>query len=404
MDRLPLVVLQRLSRLHIELLKDKEYEEYDNLDRLIFDAIVKNGKGFNEKPEELGRYTKSKEKLDIDSYAGLKPLKFKTDAAKINNLRKTTRGKCSIKSAVIGSDLSQGFENFKKLDNQSLYLSVDLLQVLKEYGANPEFNEIGKQKSIITLRRNLLILMLLPLTHKECKFNLKCSGNLVFLESDSDYYDLLEKMKNTSLSKLNSTLALLQYSGFRFEDVITEDNDSKDDLAFYTLMKHTVNSTSVIFTAEIDASLNSNSTSPADYVELKTHATLHSKRQIPTLYIKKLISAWCQMKLIDCKTLIVGFRKPDYKLAAIKKYKTNEITNLINENPLILDKSYSLNCLNLLDWYKIIIEWISCQKDGNYLLEYILNENLFESYLKITPKNEEVIGFPNWLQSKLNKY
>ena len=108
---------------------------------------------------------------------------------------------------------------------------------------------------------------------------------------------------------------LIQYTGFKFEEVVSE---GTRDLNFYTVVQHCVDNIPVIYTAEVDCSIDKE-TGLENYIELKTHTKLADDK-ISTInkLNKKLLSTFIQTKFIDCQHSIIGFRSTDLKIASIK--------------------------------------------------------------------------------------
>ena len=75
------------------------------------------------------------------------------------------------------------------------------------------------QSSIVSLRRNLLMLMLIPLNHwREYRFNVIYWKGIIILDYDWEYFedDITIGLSNLGLSRRNNT-DLLQYSGFKLK-------------------------------------------------------------------------------------------------------------------------------------------------------------------------------------------
>lgn len=280
--------------------------------------------------EELNHYSKIDNNLILNDKSALKTLNY---------------------DKIIGSDLSQGFQYYRPSPNEEIYQLNDLFQVLNQIPGS----EVPR---IVSIRRNLMILMLIPLTEQECEFNVIYKDNDIII----DY-----KWDETTT---NDTL--VAYSGFKFEELMT--NNQSDDSTYYTVINQTINDLNILITAEIDSQSN------GDYIELKTH----NYKSSPSKLAKKLLVSWCQTRLINSNKIIVGFRSASssgrFKLRSIKHYNDNDIPKLLcrKEYRIPFQDSY-ITCQGLLKWYKTVMKWIQMQiidkknqgdKNGAFNLKY----------------------------------
>lgn len=366
MKELPLSLFSQLSN---ELCKDASLNDEEQK------LISSIGSLPDEKPTELLHYTRTiAGEIKANDKQGLKSLNISIGKVKKSKPIKLER--------IIGSDLTAGYESFKKASAREIYQLDGLFTSLKYYLENAEdkktaFDKI--QSSIVSLRRNLLMLMLIPLNHcREYRFNVIYWKGIIILDYDWEYFedDITRGMSILSLSRRNNT-GLLQYSGFKFENLITLAPDKSND--FYTLVSQNYDKFNTIFTAEVDAGID-NVASLSSYVELKTHSQIKSK--IDFKLASKLMSSWCQTSLVDGKHVVIGFRSKGYNLTSIKKYQTNEIANLLSLHPLKLPDDSTITCRKLVRWYKCILKWI---------VELVRNESENKDYgvfkIRYSPKS-----------------
>lgn len=245
-------------------------------------------------------YTKHNDGIEINDTSGKKKLKP-------NKL-----------SSFVGNSLLNGYEKYNPSDLESIYLLKDVLKCF-EY---ENHNVVGLK--IISLRRILLLFMLIPIfKYKDLNFKITYFKSYIFIEF---VYELEGKDDNRDK---------LSYSGFKFEQILTEGDESK---GFYCFVKKPLNLKSnndanLYFTAEIDAIDAFNKP-----IELKTI----SKNPSVLLKQRKLISTWCQNDLIDCKFTILGYRSNNFKLNKIE-----QLSNLRLEQEIkLFDKNECRDCLN----------------------------------------------------------
>ncbi|CUM54329.1 uncharacterized protein AC631_00721 [Debaryomyces fabryi] len=400
MKELPLSLFNKLSN---QYSKDETIE--DEIEKLICSI----GSLPDEKPTELLHYTRTVTgEIKPNDKQGLKLLNIPIGKGK--------KLKSKTPERIIGSDLTTGYQGFKKASASEIYQLDGLFTSLKYYLDNAENKQKSYeriQSSIMSLRRNLLMLMLIPLNHwKEYRFNVIYWKGMIILDYDWEYFedDINIGMSNLSLSRRNNT-ELLQYTGFKFEDLITLAPDKSND--FYTLVSQNFDNFNTIFTAEVDAGID-DATSLSSYVELKTHS--QTKSQIDFKLSSKLMSSWCQTKLVDGKHVIIGFRSKSYNLTSIKKYQTNEISNLLNLHPLKLADNSTITCKKLVRWYKCVLKWIIdlIREDSEvenykvYKIHYSPKNCPADSSLFLEPINDETRSdifnqtIPQWFQEYIN--
>lgn len=358
------------------------------------------------KPVELLCYTKTATgEIKINDKQGLKILNIPVGQ------RRRTKAKNDTK--LIGADLSEGFSNFKRPGNNEIYKLDTLCTAFRGYLEGIEHSqkpEHDLKPCVISLRRNLLMLMQIPLYHwKECRFNVISWKGLIILDYDWKYFDDDIAAKLSGLSLSSKDLELLQYTGFKFETLITLTPEEICD--FYSLVSQDHGEFNTIFTAEIDAAV-SGLESLSSYVELKTHG--QTKSNMDSKLSAKLISTWCQTKLVGGKYAVVGFRSKDNRLSSIKKYNTNEIGNLIQPHLPKLPNNLTITCNNLLQWYKHTLKWLvarvsedpTAEKAPVFKLHYLPGPTVSDSCLLLDQVDDGESIFretiPDWFQSYMD--
>lgn len=402
MKKLPLSLFYKLS---------KEYPKDETIEDEIENLICSIDSWRDEKPTEILHYTRTVTgEIRPNDKQGLKSLNI--------SIGKGKKVKSKISEGIIGSDLKAGYEGFKRASTKEIYQLDGLFTSLKYYLEDAENKQKSfkrMQLSIISLRRNLLMLMLIPLNYrKELRFNVIYWKGMIILDNDWEYFeeDISKRMSKLSLSRRNNT-DLLQYTGFKFEDLITLAPDKSND--FYTLVSQNFDNFNTLFTAEVDAGI-ADTTSLSSYVELKTHS--QTKSQIDFKLASKLITSWCQTKLVDGKHVVIGFRSKSYNLTSIKKYQTNEITNLLNLYPLKLADHSTITCKKLVRWYKCILKWIvdliqEESEDEDYKvfkIHYSTEISPSDSFLSLETIHDKTRSdifsqtIPQWFQEYINNY
>lgn len=339
MDSLPLSILEDLS---------PSSKESDPKDVFVYEALVENSEQFTVPPTETLYYTKTGDSIEFNELSGLKKILIPIDPKK-----KTGKKKKKPVASIIGSDLVHGFEDFTKPSLETIFQLNDLFSSIKyaiehEHALKTDFN-------IISLRRNLLLLMTCPLSNKELSFNVIYWRGLIIFDYN---WQLEPQVKEDELTNK------LQYSGFQFERIITDATD--DTTSFYTFVSHAVNEIPIHFTAEIDATKTSGKYGLSNYIELKTHTQLKSNPRTHFNYNfqKKLLRTWCQNKLVDCTNTAIGFRSSSFTLSSIQKFEATEMAKLLNSAPVEVYDGCQLNTTKIFKWYKLAISAISKYNPG----------------------------------------
>ena len=379
MEVLPLEVLNILSG--IDPVKDSREDDettlYNELKKLDFSSLCQ--------PVELLHYTKTENgKVKMNSKEGLKNLKISLGQKKRNN-------RLSSYEKIIGSDLTSGFEKFKKKSFNEIYQLEDLLSATEYSIQNGLEDGLGSKKlKIISLRRVLTEIMKMPLNiSKERCFVVIFWKNLIIIDygSKKEEDGLLERMSSL---KINDRQSLLQYTGFKFEEIVTEQPSSLKALEYYTLVRQNIDDFSVIFTAEIDASADPDG-ALSSYVELKTHNQV--RRQTDAHFRRAIASSWCQTKLIAGRHIVYGFRTRGNKLGSIKKYAVSEIPGLVDNLPT--GSGQTITCRSLLMWYVYVLRWLTLFRNKNHQSEKMVcsmhvDTESGNQFLKLKPHETEM--------------
>lgn len=287
-------------------------------------------------PSELLHYSKRTDGTIEYTKNGLRVLKNPTTAPKTTSRRKCLKKSLGIRSqrSYIGADLAAGYSSHVPPLASQLFLLEDLFACIER--AKKKDASLLQRTTIVTLRRNILQLMLLPLTKQECRFNVVSVNGIIVLDFDWHFDATLGK----ELPRDHSRLA---YTGRKFEEVVTTPPEGYE--AFYGIFQHHIGNVSVLLSAEIDATTGQN-----EYAELKTH-THHKGAPMSPSLAQKLAKTWSQNVLVGTKHAVFGFRAHSshtYRLRAVKGYTTDEIRSSMPETTTAL-----------LRWYRCVVLWLS---------------------------------------------
>jgi len=395
MSRLSLRILKQLSSSCVEKRRNGADDDDDELENLLRTQLTLKE---SNQPQELFHYTKTDTELKFDERLGLKVLNFSPQVSKPKAKPKSNqrRNKPKPQCSQIGADLLLGYSRFKPASPKLVYQLDDVFTALK-HGLDEGLVDL-RSEHIVSLRRVLLILMLIPLKQKHVKFNVIYWKNLIII----DY--AWESEENDKFP--NERLQQLQYSGFRFEEIVTSgDFNSR----YYTFVQLVVNGVNLHYTAEIDGAIKDN-VNPSGYVELKTHLKLLSSLNLQ----QKLLSTWCQNKLIGCKHTVIGFRSGGFRLSSLKYYSNTDLNNTTNNAPIAIDREYSLNGAKLNKWFESVIVWIQqfhkgCPEPKAFKLTFHRKPDLFDSELQFETTDEKTSQtivdetVPEWFQTFFNE-
>jgi hypothetical protein len=400
MSSLSLRILKQLTNGCVEK-RDKDAVNDDEIENLFRTQLTLKE---SIEPHELFHYTKTDTELKVDENLGLKVLNFlpqvcKPKAKPKGNQRKN-KSKPQIQSqpqsSQIGADLLEGFNKFQPASPKVVYQLDDVFTALK-HGSDKGLVDL-LSINIVSSRRVLLLLMLIPLKQKHVKFNVIYWKNLIVIDYD------WESEENDKFT--NEKLQQLQYSGFRFEEIVTSgDFHSR----YYTFVQQVVNGINLNYTAEVDGAIKNN-LSASGYVELKTHSKLLS----PLNLQQKLLSTWCQNKLIGCKHSVIGFRSSGFRLTSLKYYSNADLSNITNNAPITIQREYSLNGAKLNKWFENTIVWIQQFHKGGpkpkvFKLTFHRKPDLFDSELQFETIDEKTSHtivdetVPQWFQTFFNE-
>lgn len=382
---------------------------YVHLDDIVGqrdDPFVTRRANSEHAPLEVLHYTKKSDGSKCyDDKSGLKVLKIPIGR------KKGKRHKSSKKrNNIIGADLSIGSESFLKREDKDVFSLQDVFDAVEnlvETSADKEKEKLRLQRSIISTRRTLLKLMLLPVnTCKSFAFDIISYKGLVILNYDwNDVQDLTQQLRNFSLE----TQMLQQYSGFAFETLMTESSADDQALEYYSLFRLEYSNFDILFSAEIDAATGTNG-GPLTYVELKTHSD--GCFRSPVNISRKFLHSWCQTKLVAGKHVVIGFRLKDFKITSVKAYSTNDLPNSISLPSLRPSPLDTLSCNKIIARYHHLVCWIyqtvSSVHQDNELMQFklVCNANHNSDHLislvatesgPLSTKDKPAL-IPNWLK------
>lgn len=330
MDRLPLTIFARLSDPGLDKILRTPPSERDQYDDLIFRALLSGGQVCDEiTVKEVLHYSKmTNGQIRMGDKGGLRQsLIVPTAKASLSDHR------------YVGGDLTQGFGQFQPASAGTIFQTDDVNAVMQS---------IGAALSLVTLRRILLLLAIIPLS--------SANYREFPIERGKDRNWVLGYNPGPS----DGTFGLVNYTGFRFETLVTAPPASPSYDSYYSVVNQQIGDLLINFTAEIDAAYDDN------YIELKTHNAanyLNTKQ-----YTRKLLTTYCQTKLIGCNQIIFGFRSSTrskkYKLNRLKRLQSRnipKITNLAESSKIYVefDATKSLiTCTKLIRWYICVMTWI----------------------------------------------
>lgn len=364
MDRLPLSIFSRLSDAGLEKIRSIPGSKRDPYEDLIYGALLSTA-------EKCDDVLETKEVLFYSKLTDGEIRIGDKGALRQSLILPTAKGKC-INNRYIGGDLTSGFSLYVPASAASIYQTDDVRVVVDSLDAAP---------SLVSLRRILLLLVLIPLDS---------ANHRKFLIRKQDQNFVLEYIYSGE-----QPFEVVNYTGFRFESLVTAPATSETYHSYYTLLNQRIGDLLVHFTAEIDAGWDE------QYIELKTHS---AKAYVNTKqYTRKLLVSYCQTKLIDCQNLIIGFRTSTrsrkYKLDKVQRLNSNSIPKIINqtENSRIYvnyDTTKTLiTCTKLMRWYILVMTWINLQlhrfsaSSGPFSLEFHPLHNPSLAYLEFRETN-----------------
>lgn len=327
-------------------------------------------------PTEIFHYTKVGEKLFFEDDSGLKKLQFPLNAVvppqqptkKLPYKRKSNKQRVKRTNPyadIIGTDLSKGYEKYRPKSTLEIFKLDDAFRSVQHALTTNQLKL--KDMKVITLRRVLTLLMELPINLKDIRFNVIYWKGLIILDYDWEY-----------VSSNSSLVNKYQYSGFRFEQVLTKNTNP---LEFYTFVNVNVDGIPLHFTAEIDSAKDDDGISGLEsYVEIKTHMQSNSKLTNDNLSLKiKLLKALCQIGFINCTDCIFGFRAQNCQLKAVNTYTKDFIEEFLESNPLFLDDDVSLSHTILQKFFGCIIHYILAKEPKLPSADYEVHKLCFEN-------------------------
>ncbi|EMG48523.1 hypothetical protein G210_0897 [Candida maltosa Xu316] len=376
-------------------------EKFDNLDldddkpedQLISECL-KSSEIFSSPCEECTFYTDTDKKISFEDVSGLNVIRLQLAPHK-RKAKNQKKQKPTHK--IIGADLTEGYSDFQFQDPKNIYSLNGILNSVK-YLINEKSYKLSDFK-VVTLRRHLKKLMDIPIYKQPIQFYVVYWKGLIFLVYD---WEMEPKISDNSVK-------LIQYAGFKFEDVLCEGNSQS---RFYSVVKHSIDDDiPVLYSAEIDCAIVKQP-GTSNYVELKTHTKLPNDKYATVNKLnKKLLSTYIQNKFVDCQHTVIGFRSDDLKLAAIKTYSESDIASSVNSLPIYSTPDSKITTKSIFLWYKLVMTWIARKKiDDNekpklFRLSFTREVILTDSNLSMEEiQNQEIIDniIPEWFQTFIN--
>lgn len=338
--KLPLDIYAKLHQKGFELAQNDPtgLQEPEELSQLL--RAVKDQDSLQLAASELLHYSERTDGSLEYTQNGLRTLIAPLSAPKTSSrgraLKKRLKKALGTRSqkTYIGANLTEGYSSYTPPSPSQIFLLDHLFTCMERLCAADALDR--NKPTLVTLRRNILQLMLLPLTKQECRFNVVRMNGLIVLDFDWQH-------RATLGQETFRDHARLAYTGHRFEDVMTVPCEGYR--AYHGIFQHEVGDVSVVLSAEIDASTPQN-----EYAELKTHTYRRNAAGSPSL-AQKLAKTWGQNLLAGTDHAVVGFRAHSshaYRLRAVKNYSTDEIAH-----------SMSDTTTGLLRWYRCVVLWLA---------------------------------------------
>ncbi|CAK9436947.1 uncharacterized protein LODBEIA_P14500 [Lodderomyces beijingensis] len=363
----------------------------------LLQEILDCNHSFTQSPSEICYFTKDGDELKFNDTAGLDVIGIPIGASTSTNKRSSKKTSSQSYEPIVGARLTEGFDAYTHPSLDQIYSLEDLFKALKHQVSSGKLSL--KDLKFITLRRHLQKLMNVPLNKQPIQFNVIYWNGLIFFIYDWEAEDAAQNEED-------QFLRMLQYSGFRFEKVLTRsDTESK----YYTVVNHKVGDTPVTYSAEIDCGIDKCS-GLDNYVELKTHfKVLDDRLRTLNKLHRKLMSLYCQNKFVSCEHSVIGFRTADFNLASVKKYTDLELKGLLRSSPIFLTHGCLINTRHIFQWYNLVIRWISERKIIDtepkiFTLCFERAEELMDSKLSLKPVNPAESNrifnnsIPKWFQ------
>lgn len=172
MERIPLSVFEKFN--NQELLLDVPE------DRFISKSL-QSPEIFSTPCEECTYFTKSNNNniLKFDDTTGLNTVLVSYTQQSKKRKQKKTNASSKGRPKIIGSDLTQGFSDFKPESLKDIYLLNDIFKSIQYLIQNKNFTP--QDFKIVTARRHLQKLMTIPIHKQEVQFNVIYWKGMIFL-------------------------------------------------------------------------------------------------------------------------------------------------------------------------------------------------------------------------------
>ncbi|KAK9481306.1 RAI1 like PD-XK nuclease-domain-containing protein [Lipomyces japonicus] len=258
----------------------------------------------------------------------------------------------SSSSSSGGIDLSDGFREFKKRDENVDEHLDGLLLSLMDLEKKTDKKTTG---DIITFRGLITKLLCLPYSRNDpFELNATWFDGQLFIEENLNY-------KLASQRRLDERGEIMTYWGYKFESIATIPKSWKESSRreienrqhqvvnnysqYCSVVKTGLGDTRLVIGGEVDCvydykpseQLNQEVTaeffdSALDhYVELKTNKVIQTDRDA-NLFEKKLLKIWAQSYLLGVPRIVIGFRTDQGFLQTLEQFETQKIPAMIKKS------------------------------------------------------------------------
>ncbi|KAF7511275.1 decapping endonuclease targeting mRNA [Endocarpon pusillum] len=275
---------------------------------------------------------------------------------------------------TIPADLNRGFDTFRALDDtrdDHLDGLVDTIALHeKEKGAKVDAD-------IITWRGMMTKIMATPFSKLESwEMNATCFQGSIFIE-ENHATKLFSKQQQNQQKMPAGTPSqdIMSFWGYKFETlslipdtwdptsreyIESRETEIVDNHAQYcSIVRTGFGKIKMIIGGEVDAVWDVKpthpSSTPINYIELKTAAKIHTDRD-QAKFERKLLKFWAQSFLLGVPKIIVGFRTKDGILTDLEEMETQAIPEMVKRGKGFWDGNICINfAAGFLEWLKTII-------------------------------------------------
>ncbi|KAB5550957.1 dhp1-interacting protein [Coniochaeta sp. 2T2.1] len=289
---------------------------------------------------------------------------------------------------VLGTDLSNGFENFEKHDDSQDEHLDSLLEAIMKHE-----REMGKQidAHVVTWRGMMTKFMAAPFEDRD-GFEMNATLYRVisqtvpsltaiytheprFVEENHAYKVASQAEQNSQPWKGPIPQEVMQYWGYKLETLATLPNpwgetsrhyiENRDNLVvnnkeqYCSVVRTGIGKTILCLGGEVDAIWDIKPTEPGkpiNWVELKTSADIRSDRDMDN-FERKLMKFWIQSFLLGVPKIIVGFRSRDGRLMKLEEIDTVDIPDTVKRRGRAeWDGNVCINAAGaVLEWLRTVM-------------------------------------------------